>query len=386
MKLTFFNLASLRTGRGCEQVILQLIKYKPADISVTVVETDFLDGERISKETIEKLTSKVDVITIRTRVKFLNNFFVKHNFLVKRLRLVERKLAKLDGHYDKIRSTDLVYLLANDFSSFFSKVDIPIIGSNHVFNPRFYFHKGRISRAKIWFFKRIMTPIFYKNINGYHMFPMNANFLKNVNTKYNFILPNGVDAKLYFPTTNLRPRKIKFLFVAALTPQKGLDILIPLIKEFSNYDLEFHIAGQGPLENELRQMPGLFFHGVLDDFKLSKLFRDCDIFIYPSHNDTYSLVVLQALSSGLYVLCGDYLRGCFDDFAKLESLEYISLEIGSFRKRINEWIHNNNWPIVDKNKTFDYVKENYDWQVISEKFYDHIRTIYKSHINDGLEH
>ena len=186
---------------------------------------------------------------------------------------------------------------------------------------------------------------------------------------------------MFYPDNHKVGYKIKLLFIAALEYSKGLDILIPLIKKFDNEDrLEFHIAGTGPAEEELKGIESINFHGMLNNEDLAKLYRECDIFIYPSHNDQYPTVVTQALSSGLYVIAGDFFKGIFDDFGKY--LEYVPMNVESFYNRINEII--NNRKIIEHNRQeeYEYVRNNYDWSIIAKKFYDNMENIYKEFYHD----
>lgn len=179
------------------------------------------------------------------------------------------------------------------------------------------------------------------------------------------------------------------LFVAALEYNKGLDILIPLIKKLGNNDeIEFHIAGTGPVEEELKEIKMVNFHGRLNNEELAKLCRECDIFVYPSHNDQHPSAILQALSSGLYVLAGDFFKGIFDDFSKY--LEYISMNVESFYGRINEIIKERKIIEHNKQEEYEYTKNNYDWSIIAKKFYDNMENIYdefyhKQNRNDNLK-
>ena len=159
------------------------------------------------------------------------------------------------------------------------------------------------------------------------------------------------------------------------------NFIYPVIKQFDNEDrLEFHIAGTGPAEEELKEIKSITFHGRLSNKDLGKLYRECDVFIYPSHNDTYSLVILQALSSGLYVLAGDFFKGIFDDFGKY--LEYVPMNVESFYKRINEIINDRKTIEHDKQEEYEYVRNNYDWSIIAKKFYDNMENIYKEFYHD----
>lgn len=379
MRITFFMTADLRVGRGTENVLFNLLKYKPESIDVTIVSNDNIGSNPIvfSDSEIKALTKNSRIINIHRikmsinennkLLKIYKNLFYKPE--IKTLKNVERTTLK------DIRDTDVVYLFANEFSVFFSGLNIPIIGSMHTFNLM-KLENNNILR-KIYF--HFVYSIYFKNINIFNLFNANPALLdklkQNFKVKKIMVLPPGVDASLFYPDYNVNNKKIKFLFVAALTAEKGLDLLLPLIDRIDSNGIEFHIAGGGELADKIKANKRVIYHGVLSDTDLTRLYRECDIFIYPSHADTFSIVTLQALSSGLYVMCSDYLKGNFDDFEN-KYLEYLPLNLDVWYKRVIEMMDNRNIVKHDKNEEYNYVKDNYDWPVISKKFYGYMIKFY----------
>ena len=377
MRLTFFMMADLRTGRGVENVLFNLLKYKPRDIDITIIEPDNIMGERISQNEVDKLTEGCKIIRIH-KYMYKTGSMLRDVYLNSILRPPYKNLkyAKNHGLLPEIRKTDIVYLFQNNQSVFFKDMDIPIIGSTHTLtldgfaSPKDLPHK---------IYGDYLYRTYFKNINGFNYFPRDFSMFNRLkekwHLKYNFLLTLGVDTKMFYPDNHNLGNKIKILFVASLEYSKGLDILIPLIEKLkSNSNIEFHIVGKGPLENELNKIDYIKYHGVLTNKELANLYRECDLFVYPSHNDTYSLVTLQALSSGLYVLAGDFFKGIFDDFNKY--LEYLPMNVDAFYNRINDIIRDRTIIGHSRQEEHDYVKNNYDWSIIAKKFYTNMQNIY----------
>ena len=369
--------SDLRTGRGTENVLFNLLRYAPEIMDITIVESDNLKQTRISEQEIKKITSRFNVIKIHKHQYRLDSL-LQRIYVNTILRPYYRDLewAKSNGLLEEIRKTDMVYLFANEYSIFFKGMNIPIIGSGHAFTISDFVNRQDLPHK---LYANYLYKTYFKGINGFNYFPKDEstfNKFKDMwNLKYNFPLSPGVDTELFYPDNHKIDQKIRLLFVASLEYNKGLDILIPLIKKFSNNDeIEFHIAGTGPVEEELKEIKTLNFYGRLSNEELAKLYRECDIFVYPSHNDTYSLVIMQALSSGLYVLTGDFFKGIFDDFTKY--LEYIPMNVESFYGRINEIIEDKNIIEHNKQEEYEYTKNNYDWSIIAKKFYDNMENIY----------
>jgi len=59
-------------------------------------------------------------------------------------------------------------------------------------------------------------------------------------------------------------------------------------------------VGQGKEESWLRQhLPNADFTGVLRGRELARAYANMDLFVFPSHTDTFGNVVLEALASGV---------------------------------------------------------------------------------------
>jgi glycosyltransferase involved in cell wall biosynthesis len=72
------------------------------------------------------------------------------------------------------------------------------------------------------------------------------------------------------------------------------------------------IAGTGPLRENLEEqvrkagLDSVEFVGFVEYNNLPMLYRDADVFILPSLEDTWGFVVNEAMASGLPVLCSKY--------------------------------------------------------------------------------
>ena len=102
---------------------------------------------------------------------------------------------------------------------------------------------------------------------------------------------------------------IRLLFIGALEYEKGLDIITQLSSLLDSDKVEFHVAGGGLLAQQVKNNRNIIYHGVVDEREKAELYRNSDVLIYPSCADTFSLVILEALASGLYVLADDFFKG-----------------------------------------------------------------------------
>jgi 1,2-diacylglycerol 3-alpha-glucosyltransferase/glucuronosyltransferase len=110
--------------------------------------------------------------------------------------------------------------------------------------------------------------------------------------------PRGVDAKHFHPRAvdfGL-PRPV-FLCVGRVAVEKNLEAFLDLDLPGSKL-----IVGDGPALNALiRKYPQATFLGARQGEALAQAYAAADVFVFPSKTDTFGLVLLEALASGLPV-------------------------------------------------------------------------------------
>lgn len=104
-----------------------------------------------------------------------------------------------------------------------------------------------------------------------------------------------------------------FLFVGHIIPRKGLHILLEACKilqqqGYREYTLQ--IVGDGPQREELEKFSQehhltdrIQWIGRVDYNLISAYFRNADVFVLPTLEDTWGVVVLEAMLMGKPVLC-----------------------------------------------------------------------------------
>lgn len=119
------------------------------------------------------------------------------------------------------------------------------------------------------------------------------------------LMQRGVDTELFSPAKRRRTtddRRITLGYVGRLSIEKNIALLVRVAKELRATEVEvrFLIVGQGGDEALLREkLPEAEFSGVLRGEALAEAYADMDIFLFPSHTDTFGNVVLEALASGV---------------------------------------------------------------------------------------
>ena len=121
-----------------------------------------------------------------------------------------------------------------------------------------------------------------------------------------FLMPRGVDAELFRPENRKRDpedRDHVLGFVGRLSIEKNVTLLAQVQEELEakgHKSFRFLIVGHGAEEQWLRdRMPRAEVPGVLKGQALSTAYANMDVFVFPSHTDTFGNVVLEALASGV---------------------------------------------------------------------------------------
>ncbi len=119
-----------------------------------------------------------------------------------------------------------------------------------------------------------------------------------------FLMQRGVDTRLYSPSKRERTGSPVILgYVGRITPEKNVRLLAEIERALlsaGETDFRFCIVGHGSetqwLKENLRQAD---FPGVLKGEELARAYANFDVFLFPSHTDTFGNVILEAAASGV---------------------------------------------------------------------------------------
>jgi glycosyltransferase involved in cell wall biosynthesis len=119
-------------------------------------------------------------------------------------------------------------------------------------------------------------------------------------------MPRGVDSGLFNPQKRTRRGNdgdFVLGYVGRFSVEKNVAQLAHVQQELEaigSRNVRFLIVGHGVKESWLRErLARAEFTGVLKGEALASAYANMDIFVFPSHTDTFGNVVLEALASGV---------------------------------------------------------------------------------------
>ncbi|GAB3388422.1 glycosyltransferase family 4 protein [Lysobacter fragariae] len=132
------------------------------------------------------------------------------------------------------------------------------------------------------------------------------------------LLPRAVDTRLFDPARRdpaLREAwgvpedGVAAIYVGRIAAEKNLDLAVRAFRELQKQrpDARFVWVGDGPAREKLQQAnPDFIFCGIQRDKTLARHFASGDLFIFPSHSETFGNVTLEAMASGVPTIAFDY--------------------------------------------------------------------------------
>lgn len=202
-------------------------------------------------------------------------------------------------------------------------------------------------------------------------------YSEKINRKSRYI-PNGINVSKsdntdYLTKLGLESQKY-ILAVGRITPEKGFEFLVDAFNKLSIHDYKLVIAGG--VENESNYYKKLLkrvnpeiiiFTGFISGDPLSQLYCNAGLFILPSLNEGFPLVLLEAMGYGCEVLVSDIpathlVQLDKEDYFIAGNVDDLCLKL---KKRLVESKHNNR----------NYELTNFSWQQITlnvQKVYNEI--------------
>jgi glycosyltransferase involved in cell wall biosynthesis len=180
----------------------------------------------------------------------------------------------------------------------------------------------------------------------------------------------------YVRSLGLTPQKY-ILFLGRLVPEKCPDLLIKAFQHLENQDWKLVLAGgnsdAASFASSLTDMssdnPNIIFTGQILGQHLAEMVRGAGLFVLPSNLEGMPLALLEAMQEGIPVLASD-----IAPHRQLLRADQESSDRGILFKTGNcedlvwqiKWAIEHSDDLIDMaEKARNYVKANYDWDIIT---------------------
>ena len=206
------------------------------------------------------------------------------------------------------------------------------------------------------------------------------------------VIYNGVDTNKFYPIIKRENgystdnKIIKILFVSRLIERKGLQFIIPKLKEIekkSQKKIQLVIVGDGPyreklekIANENRCTSMICFEGQKDKAELLSYYQQADIFILPSKKEGMPNVVLEAMACGLPIV----MTPC-EGSKELVTNNGIISSIDTFADKLTELCSNAKMRREMGQNSLINIEKIFQWKSVSRKYMDIFEEIDKREAN-----
>jgi glycosyltransferase involved in cell wall biosynthesis len=193
--------------------------------------------------------------------------------------------------------------------------------------------------------------------------------------RQSMLLFNGVDNSIFHPrdprnrdTIRLRhglPADAKLaLFVGRFVEKKGLNVVEAIAR--NRPDLQIAMVGSGPMRPEAWNLPNIHLLGPQSQQTIAELYGAADLFLLPSVGEGYPLVIQEAMTCGLPVVCGD-LSARADPGAErwLRGVEIDLVDPAGSAERCIAAIDSLSRDSIDRTAMAEYAAETYSWPAMA---------------------
>lgn len=209
-------------------------------------------------------------------------------------------------------------------------------------------------------------------------------FIGEKDADKNIVIPNGMLMDQYKSGFDSNKKVIQILFVGRLVEQKDPLTFIKACKAINALNIPVHytMIGDGPLKSQVEKLAmqldirNIEIMGQVSHYDVLKAYEKTDILILPSREEAMSMVILEAVSRGIYVistavsgnahLIEENVNGNFVQFGQPQS---ISHAVADFY--YNKFLKDYQYPEDLIIKLFD----RYSWEKVVDQYLDMLHAI-----------
>lgn len=259
-----------------------------------------------------------DLVKDILKIEFSRNLTTLNRFKLSKFIVFFTLLFRL---YDKIKvfKPDFIYFtIVPTGLGFYRDCIFTLLIKYSRVNVIYHLHgKGIREASRNFVLKKLYKYIFSNSIiliSSYGLQRRELDPLQLKNAQI-YVLPNGVKTNLNSKKITFKKSKpIKLLYVSNISKSKGIFFLLNalLVLKKKNIDFKLDIVGgflnksaKNSLENMITSnslQEHIKFHGYINETEKDFFFNSSDIFIHPSLNENFGLVIIEAMQYGLPVI------------------------------------------------------------------------------------
>jgi L-malate glycosyltransferase len=296
MKILFYSPVRLQNGGGCERWhcdIANSFKNQFKD-QVEIVTANLGDD----KWSCSYLTSQLQGIP-----------YTKINFPIILGTLIPepRTILKL---YNKFKNTDVIHFIYGFAGQEIMMWILKIVTHKYflVGHHAPTFHSAKYHNLYMKYISRYFLNKFdaHQTLNSSDKYFLENNWkIRNVN-----FIPSGICIERFLNNKRKTHSNLRFLSIGRFESQKGYDLLLKAIEKlnniYKNNKMEFIFVGGGAMENIINKFARKFKNitnlGYVSYENIPQIYTNSDIYLLPSREEPFGLVLIEAWASGIPVL------------------------------------------------------------------------------------
>lgn len=149
----------------------------------------------------------------------------------------------------------------------------------------------------------------------------------------------------YYTTNRTRQlEKIKFLFCGQLIDRKNIINVVKAFSRLKNSDIELNILGSGELRSSIEKYiendKRITLLGFVEPENIYHVYHENDVFVLPSLDDGWALVVNEAMASGMPIIGTDEV-GAIEEFIEHKKNGFVcGIDVEAIQRGMEYYINN----------------------------------------------
>lgn len=172
------------------------------------------------------------------------------------------------------------------------------------------------------------------------------------------------------------------LFMSRVHPKKGLDLLIPAFAQckddamlvIAGPDRDDYIPQLQVLIDQHKIADRVVFTGMLDGRQRAEALADATLFVLPSYQENFGVVVIEALSVGVPVILSDKVN-IHRQISENHLGEVVPTQIAPLADALNRWLKDEFHRAAASQRARQFVHAHYDRMTLARQWLSHYQRL-----------